>query len=393
MKKTLLGVVLVAAVLAPAASASRTHRVKLALVVLPKSALGAAGRSLTVSPNSGVVSNLGAATSAISGTANTFDKLGRITGYALTYGERYSGRAGITEISVGVDKYKTSRGAKRGLAFWRKDDPQITVLQPYGLPVAVKALQAAKVGTRRFAEGTTITVPSAATLNLVDEHFTDGRYELHVDVAAGSLSAAAHLAGKLALKLDHRLRLAEAGRLRGKPVKVPARLEAGPPVGGPDLAPLALTPSDFGGQATIAGQGYQPPAPPSLSEYDLDMEPAAQFADLSQGIEWYPTANDATVLSRFEGAALSYVFASGLLTGTPGQFAPVDVSSVGHNAYGATVTVTQSGQPPVYLAIVTLSSSQASDFVLASSQSPLQASDVLHLAQITANRLDTGLPG
>jgi hypothetical protein len=393
VKKTLLGAALVAAALTPAASASRSQRVKLAVVVLPKSALGAAGRSLAVSPNSGVVSNLGAATSAISGTADTFDKLGRTTGYALTYGDRYSGRAGITEISVGVDRYKTSRGAKRGLAFWRKDDPRITEFEPYGLPVTVKALQAVKVGTRRFAEGTTITVPGAAALDLVDEHFTDGRYELHVDVAAGSLSAAAHLAGKLARALDHRLRLAEAGRLRGKPVKVPPRLEAGPPAGGPDLAPLALTTSDFGGQATIAGQGYQPPGPPSLSEYDSDLEPAAGFVDLSQGIEWYPTANDATVLSRFEGVALSYVYSSGLLTGTPGTFTPVDVGSVGHNAYGAIATVPQTGQPTIYLAIVTLSSSGAADFVLASSQSPLQASDVLDLARTTANRLDAGLAG
>ena len=165
------------------------------------------------------------------------------------------------------------------------------MLEPYGLAVTVKALKPAKVGTRRFAEGPTITVPNAVPLSVVDEQFTDRRYVLHVDVAAGSLSVAAHLAGKLARTLDHRLRLAEAGRLRGKPVKVPANLHAG-------------------------------------------------------------------------------AFTSGALTGVPGQFTQVDVSGA-----------------------VALSSGRAADLVLVAGQTPLQSSDVLNLAQITANRLDTGLAG
>jgi hypothetical protein len=47
----------------------------------------------------------------------------------------------------------------------------------------------------------------------------------------------------------------------------------------------------------------------------------------------------------------------------------------------------------VYVAIVTLASSRAADFVLAASQSPIQAPDVLNLAQVAANRLNTGLAG
>jgi opacity protein-like surface antigen len=393
VKKILLGVVLVAAVLAPAASASQSHRVKLAVVVLPKSALGAAGGSLAVSPDSAVISNLAASASAISSTASTFDDLGRITGYALTYGDQYSGRAGITEISTSVDKYKTSAAAKRGLAFWRKDDPKITVFQPYGLPVTVKALKTTKVGTRRFAEGTTITVPPAAALNLVDEHFTDGRYELRVSVAAGSLSAAADLAGKLARKLDHRLRLAEAGRLRGKPVKVPPRLDSGPPPGGPDLATLALTSADLGGQATIQDDEYATPSPPAISTYLRDMEPAGDFADLSQFIDWFPAADDATQLARFEGVAFAWAFSEQVLASVPGQFTPVDISAVGDNAYGAIVSIAQQGQPTVYVGIVALSSGQAADLVLVARNAPIQASDLLKLAQTTANRFDTGLTG
>ena len=113
MKKVLLGVVLVAAVLAPAASASRPHRVKLAVVVLPKSALGAAGRSLAVSPDSGVVSNPVAVGNAVSAHPNTFDRLGRLGGYELRYGDRYSGRPGVTEIWTGVDMPNV--GSRRAL--------------------------------------------------------------------------------------------------------------------------------------------------------------------------------------------------------------------------------------------------------------------------------------
>lgn len=390
--RALLVASLAGLLLAPAAPASRSHSVRLAIVALPKSALGSAGRPLKLSPDSGVVSNADASSS-ITANPDTFSKLGRVTGYALIYGDAYSGRPGVTQISTGVDQYKTAGGAKRGLAFSKQDDPKITVLEAYGLPVAVKALKAANVGTRRFAEGVVITVPNSAPIASVDEQFTEGRYVLKVDVAAGSLSAAGGVAAKLARTLDHRLRRAEAGRLRGKPVKVPQPLKAGPPAGDPDLATLALTTSDFGGQATIAAHGYEGPPFPSLSEYDLDMEPAGDFDDLTQGIEWYPTANDATVASRFEGVVIAYVFASGIFTGTPGQFTPVDVSAVGDNAYGGIVSVKQTGQPTFYLAIVTLSASQAADFVIAGGLSQIQPSQVVDLAQTVANRLSVGLSG
>jgi hypothetical protein len=393
VKKILLGVVLAAAVLAPAASASRSHRVKLALVVLPKSALGAAGRSFAVSPESGVVSNLVAAGNSVSAQPDTFDRLGRLSGYELSYGDRFSGRSGVTAIWTGIDKYKTPAGAKRGLAFWRKDDPKITVLKTYGLAVSVKAMKVAKVGSRRFAEGSTITVPNAVPLSVVDEQFTDGRYVLHVDVAAESLSAAAHLAGKLARVLDHRLRLAQAGRLHGKPVKVPPRLDSGPPPGGPDLATLALTSADFGGQATILDNAYGVPGTPALSTYLLDMEPAGGFADLTQFLDWFPVANDATLLARVEGVEFAWVFSEGALTGVPGQFTQADVSAAGDNAYGAIVTIAQQGEQTIYIGVVALSAGQAADLVLVASESPIQSSDVLSLAQVTANRLDTGLAG
>ena len=233
MKKVLLGAALAALILVPTASARGSHRVKLAVVVLPKSALGTAGHKLAVDGDvSGVYTNDDEFGKAFSAKPNTFKRLGRITGYELSYGDPYSGASGVTAISTAVDEYKTSAGARRGLAFWQKDDPKITALVPYGLPLEVKALKPAKVGANRFAYVSTYSVPDAVPVSFIDEQFTDGRYVLEVVTASSSVSTASHAAAKYAHALDHRLRLAEAGHLRGKPVKLPPSLKAGPPSNG-----------------------------------------------------------------------------------------------------------------------------------------------------------------
>jgi hypothetical protein len=392
IKEILLGALVAAVVLVPTASAKTSHPVRLAVVVLPKPALGKAGRSLALARGSGVVSNKNAPLNSITGDASTFAKLGRVTGYALTYGDRYSGRVGVTQITTGVDEFKNSADARRGLAFWKKDDSKITLLKPYGLAVAVKTVKAPRVGTHRFAEGTTLTVPNAAPVAFVDERFTDGRYVLDVGVAAESLSAAAGTAAKLARTLDHRLRLAEAGHLRGRPVKLPPPLAPGAPKGGPDLATLTLMTSDLGTPATLEDHIYATPSPPALSAYEIDWNPAGTLNQLSQLIAWFPTTNDATVLTRFEEAVIAHSLANLAGVGV-GQFTPVDLAAVGDNASGGVVSMTQAGQPTIYLAVVALSSGQASDLILAGSGSPIQASDVVNLAQTAANRLDAGLSG
>ena len=80
MKKILLGVALVAAVLVPAASAHRAHPVKLALVPLPKSAIGSAAHAFALAHDSGPVSNADAAAHTPDATTKTFKKLGRLDG-------------------------------------------------------------------------------------------------------------------------------------------------------------------------------------------------------------------------------------------------------------------------------------------------------------------------
>src|SRR5262249_56067420 len=129
MKKLPLVLIAVALTLAPAAGAA-THapRVNLALIPLPKSAIGAAANGLPLAYNSGVVSNADAASSTPDGTPSTFKKLGRLSGYVLEYGDAFTGAAGVTNVHTGIEKYKTAAAAKRGLAFRKKEDAKLAAL-------------------------------------------------------------------------------------------------------------------------------------------------------------------------------------------------------------------------------------------------------------------------
>lgn len=392
LRRGLLAATLVAAVVVPVASASAggAHRVKLSLVPLPKSALGAAGRSLQLSYDSGVVTNADAAGNASSATAKTFQKLGRVTGYGLTYGDPFSGRPGVTQIGSAVEQYKTAGDAKKGLAFWRKDDATITSLRQFGLSVTLQALKAPAVGKSRFAYGTTFSVPGVAPIALVDERVAEGRYVLQVSDAAASTAAASRAAAKLLRSLDHRLLLAEAGRLRAKPVKLLPPPKAGPPRGGPDLGALGLTTADLTGTATIGDDSYVVD-PAALSAYLRDMNPAGQYHDLTQEIEWYPTANEATVVTTVQEALVGSELAA-LIGASATSDTAVDLSSVGDNARGSIFQFSVSGQS-LYVAVVALSRGQASDFVLATSDVLMQASDVQSLARAMATHLDAGVTG
>jgi hypothetical protein len=87
---------LAALLLVPAASATRSHHVRLAVVPLPKSAIGAAAASFPVAYDSGRISNAEAASHSPDATTKTFKKLGRLDGYALEYGNAFTGDAGVT---------------------------------------------------------------------------------------------------------------------------------------------------------------------------------------------------------------------------------------------------------------------------------------------------------
>lgn len=386
MKRFLVVAALAAAVvLVPAASAKSAARVKLSLIPLPTSALGSAGHGLALAHDSGAVSNNAAANRTLDGSPATFKKLGRVNGYELDYGDAYSGAAGITDVRTGIEQYKTPADAKRGLAFWRKEDAELSALDQSGFAVTNVFVNVPAVGGKRFADLASFSASNITPVSSLDEQFTDGHYVLEVTVSAGKASAAKSLGSKLAKKLDARLKLALKARLHAKPVKLPAKAKAGPPAGGPDLSAMALQTSDLSGSATLAAAEYDV-APLALdfvdlspsSDYTVVMLPAGPFDLLGQEIQWFPTANQASFTADFFNAVeLAQAGTTGL-----------DLSSVDDGAQGSISEDSGFGT-----GVVVLSKGQLAEIIDVLNQGPISSDDVTNVAQSAAGKIDANLGG
>jgi opacity protein-like surface antigen len=372
VKKVLLGAALAALTLVPAASASRAHRVNLAIVPLPKSLIGPAASSFTLAYDSGKVSNANAVAHTPDSTPKTFKKLGRLTGYALEYGNAFTGAAGVTDVRTSVEQYKTAADARRALAFWKKQDAKLSKLDNpsfavTNVPVKVPAPAA---GTSHFAYLTSYSASNIVPVSGIDEQIADGRFVLDVIVTAGTAPLAEALAPKLAAKLDARLRRARKGHLHAKVVRLPKQ-KAGRPPGGPDLSVLALRKSDLVGKATVS-KGYLLD-PAAISDYSVFMLPAGQFDALDQEIEWYPVANEASFFADFASA-------SSLLQ--PGTTA-LDLSSLGDGAQGSLTVGSSFSQGQVFF-----SSGHLAEFIFMASEGEIHGNDFTSVAQAAANRID-----
>lgn len=385
LARSLVALLVAAAVFVPSAAATPGPAVDLPLVPLQSAQLGGAARSLPLEDDSGVVSNADAASNATGAvTAKQLAKLGRVTGYQLDYGDPFLPTNGVREIETGVERYRSAAAAKRGLAFWRGDEAKRgAILAQLGVGVALKATRAPAVGAARWAFGITITVSNASPIYGADEDVRDGEYVIMVSVGAGSLGAAERLAPNLAKKVDARLRAAVAGKLRGKPAKLPA-LKAGPPPSGPDPAQAALTTSDFS-QAVLSQEKYTANQQ-ALSEYDVLLMPAGSFGDVFQQIIAERTPSEATYFAAvLAGTMRSYA-------GSGDSVTPVDVSSVGDDAYGALLQLWLSGQT-VYEAGVVLADGPLVELVVGASRTPLAAAAVATLAQTAAAKLTAAVGG
>ena len=269
---------------------------KLALIPLPKSAIGSAAQPFALAYDSGDISNACRGQSHRR-DAGTFKKLGRVSGYALEYGNAFTGAAGVTDVRTSIEQYKTAADARRALAFWKKEDAKLSKLDNPGftvtsVPVKVPAPAA---GTSHFAYLTSYSASNIVPVSGVDEQIADGRYVLDVIVTAGTASARRG-AGAEARGEARRPAPARAqGRLHAK-AREAAEAEGRAPPGGPDLSVLALRKSDLVGKATRE-QGI-----PRRPGGDLGLQrvhaPGGPFDVLDQEIEWYPAANEASFLRR-----------------------------------------------------------------------------------------------
>ena len=355
-----------------AASARHAPKLRLALVPLQTAQLGPSGASLPIEFDSGPVANRDA--------PPQLEKLGRLGGYLVDYGDPYIGGAAVTSLETQVERFRTRAGAKKALAFWKQNDKRTAALyHEIGIVVSARFFEVPSVGSARYAYLNSLQIPNADPLFTVDEVASSGSYVLHASVAAGTQVAAEHLAPVLMARLEHRLRQMLAGRLHGMPVRLPPLPEPGPPLGGPDLSTFAIGPGDFTGQATVIDQGYAVD-PTALSSYGIDLQPAGPFDEVQQGVLWYGNANETT----WQGTVLGDILA---FAGTGPGATVVDLTAVGDNAHG--VILTARDTPMV--ALVVLWQGQALDLATVQSSTAMQPSDIQALAQAMANHLNAGL--
>jgi hypothetical protein len=354
-----------------AASAGRSSKPRLPLVPLQTAQLGPSGAALPIQFDSGPAANRDAPT--------PLRKLGRLGGYLLDYGDPYVGGVGVTSIVTQVERFRTPTGATKGLKYWKKSDKALaTIYQSIGFTVSARFFKVPAVGSGRFAHLTSLQIPNADPLYIVEEVASSRSYILHASVVAGTEATAERLAPVLMRKLEHRLREMLDGQLRGKPARLPQLPTPGPPPGGPDLSSFVVGPSDFTGQATAVDQGYEPD-PGAVSAYAIDLQPAGPFDEVQQTISWYPNANETT----WQGT-----FFAGIFSAAASNATIVDLSSVGDNAHG--VFLTGASNPFVF---VTMWQGQALDLAVAQAPSTVQPTDVQTLAQAMANHLNAGLGG
>lgn len=375
-----------AAVLLPTATASGASQVKLAVVPLPKSALGAAGRSLSLARDSGVVTNTHAAAEATKVTPDQLKRLGRVTGYRLDYGDPFDAGPGVTAVRTEISRYRSAASARNGLAFWRRDELKPLVPKKFatGVSFSLHPIPFSGVPGPRWAYGLSITVKGLKALHSSDAEFQQGPYVLEVSVTGSSAAAVARLGSALAHELSHRLALAQAGRLAARPVALPPPLKPGPPAHGPKPADMVLTKADVGSPSTIRRQHYTSPKDAgdqyASSAFDLEMSPAGRFDNLVHEVLVAASEREA---KYFAAIAVGQTVA--VLGKAPAT--PVDLSGVGDHARAALV---QQGNGAGGAAVIALCRGPYLGFIIAQSFSPLSTADVRKLARLAVKRLDAG---
>lgn len=391
MRKVLLGAALAAAVLVPAASASGTAAVKLALVPLPKSALGAAARHLPIAHDSGVVSNSQAASEASAHvTAGQLKRLGRVSGYLLDYGTPFGASAGVHQIQTEIDRYRSDADARKGLAFWRRDEVKGPP-KALGIRFSVKKLQLPGLPKASWVYAGTVSIKGLKPVRGIDAEIQDGPYLLDISVGAGSNAAAARLVPTIARHFDARLRLALAGHLHASPVALPS-LSPGPPAHGPRPSALVLRPVDLGAGAKVLHKGYSKSKnsldPDALSVYGLTMASSAYFPVLSQEV----VVGSSDLETQYFAAVVVLSAGAGPGSGKGAKPTPIDLGGVGDHAHGELAQITVNGQS-VHEEAVVLTRGPYLDFLIEAGPTAFTPADVRKLAGLAAKRLNAGFAG
>lgn len=361
----------------------------LALVPLPRAAIGKAARSLRLEPGSGIVSN--ASAGEVSGgfeTAKSLARAGRVTGYRLTYGDDLAGSAPVAQVSSLVSEWRSPTEARRGFGRGVADDLAFGGLSRFGVKTRVVKANGAAVGAQHVLLMTSYRF-SHRTVYEAWERATDGRYTLDVDVSGAGPAPVRHLGSVLLRRLDRRLRLARAGRLRGKPVRGPNSPKPGPPARGPKPASLALRGSDLPGYSRQAGY------------YGVGLGFASSYVvRFSHGcvpcIDQQVAMADNSITATFWSALLLWndthaATYNGAKSAVRAR--SLRLPGVADHARGEVVRVPFADGRVSYIAQITLRRGRWLDSITALLRRPISTSDIRKLARLAAYRLDRGLHG
>lgn len=218
------GVVACAAVLCSTASASEPSR--LALMPLPRQALGPAAAALSLLGDSGVDSNADAARHAGPGvTAADLARDGRLTGYTLDYAAAASSPLGaqpLLEVQTIAELYRNESSTRRGLAFWDAVTRGLTASKVNGVSVALAPFDA-RVGDGRFAFELTYTRARKPLYYVGDVVFRSGDLLGAVFVTTTDERGVRAQTVDLAQKLATRIRQVLAGKIRGPRAALPVK--------------------------------------------------------------------------------------------------------------------------------------------------------------------------
>jgi hypothetical protein len=303
------------------------------LMPLPAKALGSQVTGLPLVADSGVVSN-DDATSHASGDVqgSTLAKLGRQTGYRLDFGGGVPGAGRLFEVETEIERYGSASQAAKGLAFWHKDDADHSRDQALGAKVQLSWFKVSGLGRGSFADDGTVTFKGVPTFGGADVDFRVGPYVGRVTIEGRSLADVRALAKRDARALRARMLGVLAGRVTGPATPLP---KAGRPHGSPDLATLALGPSDFT-TATVAKQGYELDRDFNpLAEYERDLTPAGTIATFHETVALFRDSTQAGSVLALLRSALSTKAARNAIIGGRGTYNPHPVAlEAGDDAFG-----------------------------------------------------------
>ena len=212
----LAAVAVCAAVLCPAAAALDPGR--LALMPLPREALGPDAAGLSLADDSGVDSNADAARHAGGGvTAADLARYGRITGYTLDYVLPLASARPAAHSLLGVqtiaELYRDGSTATKGLAFWLGVTRALSAKKVNGVTVGLSPFEA-RVGDGAFAFELTYRRAGKPILYVGDVVFRTGDLLGAVFVTAGDRTGLRPRTLALAGRLEARIRQVVAGKIR-----------------------------------------------------------------------------------------------------------------------------------------------------------------------------------